>query len=261
MVYQEQVMEAAKIIAGYTLGGADMLRRAMGKKDAEAMAEERGQVRRRGEGLHGIDEKTSDAIFDILNKFAGYGFNKSHSAAYALLSYQTGFLKANHPVQFMAAMLSSELGNSDKVAHFVAECEAMGLVVLGPDVNESREMFTPVRRHPLRPGGIKGVGELAAQRIIAEREANGPFAGLRRLRRAGRRPRGQQAGARAPGEDRGLRLQRREPAAPLRGDRRRDGRQLRAGPRQGRRPGHLPRDARGPGPGESSGSAASRATS
>ena len=177
MVYQEQVMEAAKIIAGYTLGGADMLRRAMGKKDPEAMAQERGKFVAGARRLHGIDEKTSDAIFDILNKFAGYGFNKSHSAAYALLSYQTAFLKANHPVEFMAAMLSSELGNADKVAHFVAECEAMGLCVMGPDVNESREMFTPVGAK-IRFGlaGIKGVGELAAQRIIAEREANGPFA-------------------------------------------------------------------------------------
>jgi len=177
MVYQEQVMEAAKIIAGYTLGGADMLRRAMGKKDPVAMAEERGKFVAGARKLHGMDEKTSDAIFDILNKFAGYGFNKSHSAAYALLSYQTAYLKANHPVHFMAAMLSAELGNSDKVAHFVAECESMGLVVLGPDVNESREMFTPVGGK-IRFGlaGIKGVGELAAQRIIAEREANGPFA-------------------------------------------------------------------------------------
>ena len=177
MVYQEQVMEAAKIIAGYTLGGADMLRRAMGKKDPEAMDRERGKFVEGARRLHGIDEKTSDAIFDILNKFAGYGFNKSHSAAYALLSYQTAFLKANHPVQFMAAMLSSELGNSDKVAHFIAECEAMGLGVMGPDVNESREMFTPVGGK-IRFGlaGIKGVGELAAQQIIAEREANGPFA-------------------------------------------------------------------------------------
>jgi DNA polymerase-3 subunit alpha len=177
MVYQEQVMEAAKIIAGYSLGGADMLRRAMGKKDPVAMAEERGKFVEGAKRLHGIDEKTSDAMFDILNKFAGYGFNKSHSAAYALLSYQTAFLKANHPVQFMAAMLSSELGNSDKVAHFVAECESMGLVVLGPDVNESREMFTPVGpRIRFGLAGIKGVGELAAQRIIAEREASGPFA-------------------------------------------------------------------------------------
>ncbi|HEY5078523.1 MAG TPA: DNA polymerase III subunit alpha, partial [Opitutaceae bacterium] len=177
MVYQEQVMEAAKIIAGYTLGGADMLRRAMGKKDPVAMAKERGKFVEGAKRLHGMEEKTADAIFDILNKFAGYGFNKSHSAAYALLSYQTAYLKANHPVDFMAAMLSSELGNADKVAHFVAECEAMGLGVMGPDVNESREMFTPVGGK-IRFGlaGVKGVGELAAQKIIAEREANGPYA-------------------------------------------------------------------------------------
>ena len=176
MVYQEQVMEAAKIIAGYTLGGADMLRRAMGKKDPEAMAKERGNFVAGAKKLHGIDEKTSNAIFDILNKFAGYGFNKSHSAAYALLSYQTGYLKANYPVQFMAAMLSSELGNADKVAHFIAECKAMGLEVLGPDVNESRENFTPIG-DKIRFGlaGIKGVGEQAGQRVLAEREADGPF--------------------------------------------------------------------------------------
>ena len=179
MVYQEQVMEAAKIIAGYTLGGADMLRRAMGKKDAAAMAKERAKFVAGAKRVNGIDEKTADAIFNILDKFAGYGFNKSHSAAYAILSYQTGFLKANHPVQFMAAMLSSELGNAEKVAHFVGECEAMGLKVLGPDVNESREMFTPVGGK-IRFGlaGVKGVGELAAQKIIAEREAGGPFAGF-----------------------------------------------------------------------------------
>ena len=177
MVYQEQVMEAAKIIAGYTLGGADMLRRARGKKDADAMAKERTKFVEGAKRVNNIEEKTANSIFDILNKFAGYGFNKSHSAAYAILSYQTGFLKANYPVQFMAAMLSSELGNSEKVSHFVAECEAMGLKVLGPDVNESREMFTPVA-DKIRFGlaGVKGVGELAAQKIIAERDAKGPFA-------------------------------------------------------------------------------------
>ncbi len=177
MVYQEQVMEAAKIIAGYTLGGADMLRRAMGKKDEKAMADERAKFVEGAKRVNNIDAKIADSIFDILNKFAGYGFNKSHSAAYAILSYQTGFLKANYPVQFMAAMLSSELGNSEKVAHFVGECEAMGLKVLGPDVNESREMFTPVGAK-IRFGlaGVKGVGELAAQKIIEEREKNGPFA-------------------------------------------------------------------------------------
>jgi len=195
MVYQEQVMEAAKVIAGYTLGGADMLRRAMGKKDREAMDRERAKFVEGAKRVNDIDAKTADSIFDILNKFAGYGFNKSHSAAYAILSYQTGYLKANYPVQFMAAILSSELGNSEKVSHFVAECESMGLQVLGPDVNESREMFTPVLSGPTRPtalrspgegaptgrirfglAGIKGVGELAARKIIEEREANGPFA-------------------------------------------------------------------------------------
>lgn len=169
-------MEAAKIIAGYTLGGADMLRRAMGKKDAEAMAKERTKFVEGAARVNKIDAKTANSIFDILNKFAGYGFNKSHSAAYAVLSYQTGYLKANYPVQFMAAMLTSELGNSEKVAHFIAECEAMGLKVLGPDVNESRADFTPVG-DKIRFGlaGIKGVGEQAAQKIIEEREANGPF--------------------------------------------------------------------------------------
>ncbi len=176
MVYQEQVMEAAKIVAGYTLGGADMLRRAMGKKDAEAMAKERAKFVAGAAQVNQIDAQTANSIFDILNKFAGYGFNKSHSAAYAVLSYQTGYLKANYPVQFMAAMLTSELGNAEKVAHFVAECAAMGLKVLGPDVNESRVNFTPVG-DKIRFGlaGIKGVGEQAAQKILEEREAHGPF--------------------------------------------------------------------------------------
>jgi DNA polymerase-3 subunit alpha len=184
MVYQEQVMEAAKIIAGYTLGGADMLRKAMGKKDAEAMARERINFVEGAKRVNNLDEKTANSVFDILNKFAGYGFNKAHSAAYAVLSYQTGYHKANYPVQFMAAMLSSELGNSEKVAHFIAECEAMGLRVLGPDVNESGENFTPVAKRDDQPApgtirfglaGIKGVGEQAAQRILAEREAGGPY--------------------------------------------------------------------------------------
>jgi DNA polymerase-3 subunit alpha len=176
MVYQEQVMEAAKVIAGYTLGGADMLRRAMGKKDAGAMAKERDKFVAGARRLHGIEEKVSNAIFDILNKFAGYGFAKAHATAYAILSYQTGYLKANYPVQFMAAMLSNELGNSDKVAHFLADCEASGIQVLGPDVNESREAFTPIGpRIRFGLAGIKGVGELAAQRIIAERDQNGRF--------------------------------------------------------------------------------------
>ncbi len=176
IVYQEQVMECAKVIGGYTLGGADMLRRAMGKKDVEGMAKERVKFVEGAGRLHKISEVKANEIFDLLNKFAQYGFNKSHSAAYAIVAYQTAFLKANYPVQFMAAVLTAELGNSEKVSHFVAEAEAMGLVVLGPDVNESRDAFTPVG-DKLRFGmaGIKGVGEGAALKVIEERERNGPF--------------------------------------------------------------------------------------
>lgn len=205
IVYQEQVMECAKIIAGYTLGGADMLRRAMGKKDADAMAKERIKFVEGAKRVNNISESKANEIFDLLNKFANYGFNKSHSASYALVSYQTAYLKANYPVEFMAAVLTAELGNAEKVSHFIAEAEAMGIVVLGPDVNESRGDFTPVfkavgdrpsaigsetkaesqsptadshQTGSIRFGlaGIKGVGELAAAKIIEEREANGPFA-------------------------------------------------------------------------------------
>lgn len=182
IVYQEQVMECARVIAGYTLGGADMLRRAMGKKDAEGMAKERVKFVAGAKQYHEIEEKKANEIFDLLNKFAQYGFNKSHSAAYAMVAYQTAYLKANYPVQFMAAVLTAELGNSEKVSHFIAECEAMGLTVLGPDVNESREQFTPVG-DKIRFGlaGIKGVGEQAAQKIIEEREKNGPYASFEDL--------------------------------------------------------------------------------
>jgi DNA polymerase-3 subunit alpha len=180
IVYQEQVMECAKIIAGYTLGGADMLRRAMGKKDAEAMAKERVKFVAGAKEKHGMSESKANEIFDLLNKFASYGFNKSHSAAYALVSYQTAYLKANYPVQFMAAVLSAELGNAEKMSHFIDEAQAMGMTVLGPDVNESGLSFTPVG-DKIRFGmaGIKGVGEGASQKIIEERRANGPFADFR----------------------------------------------------------------------------------
>ncbi len=183
IVYQEQVMECAKVIAGYSLGGADMLRRAMGKKDAEAMAKERIKFVAGAKEKHNIAESKANEIFDLLNKFASYGFNKSHSASYAVVSYHTAYLKANYPVQFMAAVLTAELGNAEKMAHFIAEALAMGITVLGPDVNESRENFAPVM-NPNGDGGgrirfglagIKGVGEGASLKIIEEREANGPF--------------------------------------------------------------------------------------
>ncbi|MDR1788765.1 MAG: DNA polymerase III subunit alpha [Opitutaceae bacterium] len=190
IVYQEQVMQCAQIIAGYSLGGADVLRRAMGKKDENEMNRQRAIFVAGAKKNHAIQESKANEIFDLLHKFAQYGFNKSHSAAYALVSYQTAFLKANFPIQFMAAVLTAELGNADKVAHFIAETEAMGFTVLGPDINESAVNFAPASRQTasssrqtasskkIRFGlaGIKGVGESAARAILAERDARGPYA-------------------------------------------------------------------------------------
>lgn len=182
MVYQEQVMEAARRIAGYTLGGADILRRAMGKKKPEEMAKQRKIFVKGAKDTNNIEGKKADEIFDILEKFAGYGFNKSHSAAYGIISYQTAHLKANHPVDFMAGLLACELGNSDKLAHFIGECSEMGISVLGPDVNESGENFTPVETIDDNLGSIrfglsavKGVGDIAGKIIVEERRGNGEF--------------------------------------------------------------------------------------
>ncbi len=143
LVYQEQVMQATQILAGYTLGGADLLRRAMGKKDKEKMAKERIKFCEGAAKLHSIPEDKANEIFDTLEKFAGYGFNRSHSAAYAWVSYQTGYLKANYPVEFMAAVMSNEVANMDKISVFVAECERLGIKLLAPDVNESGLKFAP----------------------------------------------------------------------------------------------------------------------
>ncbi|MEL0005233.1 MAG: DNA polymerase III subunit alpha, partial [Opitutales bacterium] len=182
MVYQEQVMEAARRIAGYTLGGADILRRAMGKKKPEEMAKQREIFVKGAKEVNGIESKKANDIFNILEKFAGYGFNKSHSAAYGIISYQTAYLKANYPVDFMAGVLACELGNSDKLAHFLGECHDMGILVLGPDVNESGENFTPLDGEGDGHGSIrfglsavKGVGDVAGKYIVKEREENGPF--------------------------------------------------------------------------------------
>jgi len=182
MVYQEQVMEAARRVAGYSLGGADILRRAMGKKKPEEMAKQREIFVKGAKETNEIEKKKADEIFNILEKFAGYGFNKSHSAAYGIISYQTAYLKANHPVDFMAGVLSCELGNSDKLAHFIGECAEMEISVLGPEVNESGESFTPLEgkgdaKSSIRFGlaAVKGVGDIAARVIVEEREKNGPF--------------------------------------------------------------------------------------
>jgi len=186
LVYQEQVMQSAQIIAGYTLGEADILRRAMGKKKPEVMAAQKDVFVAGAKNKNNLSRSDALEIFGILEKFAAYGFNKSHSAAYAMLSYRTAYLKANYPVEFMSGLLSSDLGNADKVAHFVDECASMGIPVLGPDVNESRENFTPVYsdKHPegsIRFGmaAIKGVGDSAAASIIQEREQHGPYRNFR----------------------------------------------------------------------------------
>jgi DNA polymerase-3 subunit alpha len=182
MVYQEQVMEAARRIAGYTLGGADILRRAMGKKKPEEMAKQRAIFVKGAKDTNSIESKKANDIFNILEKFAGYGFNKSHSAAYGIISYQTAYLKANHPVDFMAGVLACELGNSDKLAHFIGECTEMGILVLGPEVNESGENFTPLAGDGENLGSIrfglsavKGVGDVAGKIIVEERREHGPF--------------------------------------------------------------------------------------
>src|SRR6266566_1735582 len=143
MIYQEQVMAAASKLAGYSLGQADLLRRAMGKKDKEKMAKERRNFIDGCARTNEIGEKKANAIFDLLEKFAGYGFNKSHSAAYALISYQTAYLKANHPVEFMAGLLSNEINNTEKISVLVSECKRMGITILPPDVNRSGLKFVP----------------------------------------------------------------------------------------------------------------------
>lgn len=180
ILYQEQVMQIAQILAGYTLGGADILRRAMGKKKPEEMAKQR-LVFKEGAINNGVDGELAMKIFDLVEKFAGYGFNKSHSAAYALVSYQSAWLKTHYPAEFMAAQISSDMDNTDKVVHMVNECYSMKLEVEQPDINLGEIHFKAVKgemriRYGL--GAIKGVGEAALEGVIAERNANGPFKDL-----------------------------------------------------------------------------------
>ncbi|MDP9292304.1 MAG: DNA polymerase III subunit alpha, partial [Verrucomicrobiota bacterium] len=183
MIYQEQVMAAARVLAGYTLGQADLLRRAMGKKDREKMAKERANFIAGCAATNNIAEKKANSIFDLLEKFAGYGFNKSHSAAYGWISYQTAFLKANYPVEFMAALLSNEISNTEKISIFVGECKRMGMDILPPDVNRSALKFAPeisAEKPGIRYGlaAIKNVGEMAMEAAIEERTRNGEFRSL-----------------------------------------------------------------------------------
>jgi DNA polymerase-3 subunit alpha len=179
ILYQEQVMQIAQVLANYTLGGADLLRRAMGKKKPEEMAKQ-GEIFRKGAVERGVDEDTATYIFDLMEKFAGYGFNKSHSAAYALVSYQTLWLKTHYPAAFMAAVLSSDMDNTDKVVTFIEECRSMKLKVEPPDVNRSEYMFTIDGDDTVvyGLGAIKGVGEGAIEGIVEARRQGGPFADL-----------------------------------------------------------------------------------
>jgi DNA polymerase-3 subunit alpha len=182
ILYQEQVMQIAQVLAGYTLGGADLLRRAMGKKKPEEMAQQRS-VFVSGAVARGVREYVAAHIFDLMEKFAGYGFNKSHSAAYALLSYQTAYLKAHHPAEFMAAVLSADMEHTDKVVTLIKECSDMGLAVLPPDVNASRYEFAACGEHSIRYGlgAVRGVGAGAVEALIVEREARGEFRALEDL--------------------------------------------------------------------------------
>ena len=182
ILYQEQVMQIAQILAGYTLGGADLLRRAMGKKKAEEMAQQRS-IFVSGAVARGVPEAQAAHIFDLMEKFAGYGFNKSHSAAYAVLSYQTAYLKTHHTAAFMAAVLSADMDHTDKVVSLIDECKQLSLAVLPPDVNSSRHEFAVADAKTIRYGlgAVKGVGQGAVAALIAEREARGPYRSLAEL--------------------------------------------------------------------------------
>ncbi|MGO0307432.1 DNA polymerase III subunit alpha [Endozoicomonas acroporae] len=179
ILYQEQVMQIAQVLAGYTLGGADMLRRAMGKKKPEEMAKQR-TVFEEGAISQGVDGELAMKIFDLVEKFAGYGFNKSHSAAYALVSYQTLWLKAHYPSEFMAAVMSSDMQNTDKVVTFIEECRDMGLTVLPPSVNSGEYMFgvNDDGHIVYGLGAIKGVGEGPIEAIVRARKEGGSFKDL-----------------------------------------------------------------------------------
>jgi len=179
ILYQEQVMQIAQVLAGYTLGGADLLRRAMGKKKPEEMAKQR-EIFVTGATRRGVAERTATRIFDLMEKFAGYGFNKSHSAAYALLSYQTAYLKAHYPAAFMAAVMSADLDNTDRLVTLKDDCRKLGLALTAPNVNRSDHAFSVSGERAILYGlgAIKGVGRAAVEALIAERSVNGPFRSL-----------------------------------------------------------------------------------
>ena len=191
LIYQEQVMQAAQILAGYTLGGADLLRRAMGKKKAEEMSQHRKLFVKGAKEHNHIPESKANQVFDLLEKFAGYGFNKSHAAAYAIVAYQTAYLKGNYPVEFLSAMLTNDMGTTEKLKIVLDEAKALGVEVLSPDVNDGQAFFFPSNSKPknqsseppkqaIRFGlaAIKGVGEAAVKGIIEARDKGGKFTSL-----------------------------------------------------------------------------------
>jgi len=179
ILYQEQVMQIAQVLSGYTLGGADLLRRAMGKKKPEEMAKQRDTFQN-GAAANGVDPELAMKIFDLVEKFAGYGFNKSHSAAYALVSYQTLWMKTHYPAEFMAAVMSADMDNTDKIVTLVDECEHMKLTLIPPDVNSGLHKFTVNSQGHIvyGIGAIKGVGEGPIEAIIEAREQKGAFIDL-----------------------------------------------------------------------------------
>ncbi len=179
MVYQEQVMQAAQVLGGYSLGGADLLRRAMGKKKAEEMARHR-EIFRNGAAAKGISAAVADEVFDLMEKFAGYGFNKSHAAAYSLLAYHTAWIKVHCSAEFFAANLTVESDDTDKLRVLWNDAKAFGIELLAPDVNQGIHRFEPVADRSIQYGlaAIKGTGQGAIQAIVAAREDGGPFKSL-----------------------------------------------------------------------------------
>jgi DNA polymerase-3 subunit alpha len=177
MVYQEQIMQTAQIIAGFSLGKADILRRAMGKKKMDVMRGMQEEFIEGAKKLHNINVKTATEIFSIMEKFAAYGFNRSHSAAYSVVAYQTAYLKSHYPSEYMASVLSHNQNNIDKITFFMDECRRMGIKVLGPDVNQSSTLFTVNENNEILfgLGAIKGTGDAAVEAIINEREENGDY--------------------------------------------------------------------------------------
>ena len=181
LIYQEQVMQAAQVLGGYTLGGADLLRRAMGKKDVQEMKQQRDIFVKGCHDKNKIPKAKADQIFNLLEKFAGYGFNKSHAAAYAIVAYQTAYLKANYPVEFLCAMMTNDMSDTDKLSQYIAEARAFNVEVLPPDVNESSVYFAPAGDgESIRFGlaAIKGVGEVAVETILKARGDGGKFTTL-----------------------------------------------------------------------------------